>query len=189
MGQPVYDRVFLQRLCSGDEDAFEQVFRACYASVYGVAYRLLRDSPAAEEVAQEAFVRLHRTPPTGAEPPNLLGWLITVATHLSYNRLRSERRRREREERAGRLEEATEAPADPVERQDAVERVRRVLAELPPRLALLLLLRHSGLSYAEIARQLDVAPGSVGTLLVRAERSFRQRYEQLEQGDSDGEHS
>ena len=42
-----------------------------------------------------------------------------------------------------------------------------------------LLLRHGGLSYAEIAAALDVAPGSVGTILARAEREFRCRYLEL----------
>ena len=56
---------------------------------------------------------------------------------------------------------------------------RAALARLPERTAKLLLLRYAGLSYAEIAAALQVAPGSVGTLLVRAERAFIQTYEQL----------
>jgi DNA-directed RNA polymerase specialized sigma24 family protein len=58
-----------------------------------------------------------------------------------------------------------------------------------PRAAQLLLLRHSGLSYTELSNVLGVAVGSIGTLLVRAEREFEQEYRALE-GDGhapDGE--
>ena len=67
--------------------------------------------------------------------------------------------------------------ADPDEaatRQDERRFVRRVLSELPARQAKLLFLRHAGLSYRELAEAIDVAPGSVGTLLSRAESAFEQ---------------
>lgn len=187
--ESLHSRVFMQRLSAGDRRAFEQIFRACYGRVYAVAYRLLGEGSAAEEVAQEAFIRLYRRPPVGSASPNLVGWLVTVATNLCYNRLRTDRRRRSREARAAALEAPSADTGDVAVRNDAVERVRRVLGELPERQALILLLRHSGLSYAEIAHQLEVAPGSVGTLLARAERAFRESYEKLESGGSHAEHS
>ncbi|PMP85558.1 MAG: RNA polymerase subunit sigma-24, partial [Roseiflexus castenholzii] len=52
------------------------------------------------------------------------------------------------------------------------DQVRAALATMPQRQAHLLLLRHAGLSYAEVAAVLNLAPGSVGTLLARAERAF-----------------
>ncbi|MEM7346205.1 MAG: sigma factor-like helix-turn-helix DNA-binding protein [Chloroflexota bacterium] len=47
---------------------------------------------------------------------------------------------------------------------------------MKPREAKLLLLRHSGLSYKELAATLNVAPGSIGSLLTRAERKFSKKY-------------
>jgi RNA polymerase sigma-70 factor (ECF subfamily) len=44
-----------------------------------------------------------------------------------------------------------------------------------------LILRHSGLSYIELAEALDLAPASIGPLLVRAEREFEKRYRALAQ--------
>jgi RNA polymerase sigma-70 factor, ECF subfamily len=55
--------------------------------------------------------------------------------------------------------------------------VRAAIAELPERQGRLLLLRYAGLSYVEIASALEVAPGSVGTLLARAERAFLLAFE------------
>jgi RNA polymerase sigma-70 factor (ECF subfamily) len=78
------------------------------------------------------------------------------------------------------LQAADPAPAlDPeAELVRAEERagVRAALADLPERQGKLLLLRHAGFSYAEIAAVLEVAPGSIGTLLVRAERAFLEVY-------------
>jgi RNA polymerase sigma-70 factor (ECF subfamily) len=54
--------------------------------------------------------------------------------------------------------------------------VRCILAEMKPRDAKLLLLRHSGLTYKELAVALNLAPGSIGSLLTRAERAFAKRY-------------
>ena len=57
--------------------------------------------------------------------------------------------------------------------------MRAVLATLPERQAKLLLLRQEDLKYAEIAEILEVAPGSIGTLLVRAERAFQLAWNQI----------
>ena len=71
-------------------------------------------------------------------------------------------------------------PADPEAVVDAARRApiacAAALAELPPQQAQLLMLRHAGLSYKELALALDVAPTSIGTLLARAERAFEARY-------------
>ena len=59
-----------------------------------------------------------------------------------------------------------------LERDEERERVRKVLSRMPERSREILMLRYSGFSYREIAGEVGVAPGSVGTLLARAERSF-----------------
>jgi RNA polymerase sigma-70 factor (ECF subfamily) len=54
--------------------------------------------------------------------------------------------------------------------------VRSVLGHMRPRSAQALILRHSGLSYAEVADAIGIPPGSVGTLLARAEKEFERLY-------------
>ena len=81
-------------------------------------------------------------------------------------------------------------PSDPevvVTQHDERDRARAVLAELPPQQAQLLMLRHAGLSYKELALALDVAPTSIGTLLARAERAFEARYRATAGLDATGE--
>ena len=66
-------------------------------------------------------------------------------------------------------------------------RIRTALGQLPDRQRAVLLLRHTGCSYAEVAAALDVAVGSVGVLLARAERALRQAYETTTTGGEEGD--
>jgi RNA polymerase sigma-70 factor (ECF subfamily) len=139
--------------------------------------RLVGDWGEAEDLALEAFWRLYTHPPR--ELANVGGWLHRVATNLGLNAIRARRRRQRYEEEAGalRMQRADPlGPADAVERRETQEQVRQVLARMKPHKAELLILRHTGHSYAEIADILGVAPGSVGTMLARAEQDFERRY-------------
>jgi RNA polymerase sigma-70 factor (ECF subfamily) len=71
-------------------------------------------------------------------------------------------------------------------RDDERAAVRRALAALPERQAQLLLMRHAGLSYRELAEALGIAPGSVGTSLVRAEAAFEKVYQNLRGSEGGG---
>ena len=166
-------------------DAFDDAFARHYPPVLGLVGRVLGEHMASEDVAQEAFIRLSEQPALLARPDaEVAAWLRRVALNLGFNRLRSDRRAREHLERAARLEppdqhDGASGPATLVLRQEEQAAVRRVLADLPPRQRECLLLRHAGYSYAEIAATLEVAVGSVGVLLARAEHAFRASYERL----------
>ena len=151
--------------------AFERLFRSEYARVTGIAHRVLADAALAEDVAQEVFVDFHRRHP--ADAPWAAAWLHRAAAHAALNAVRARGRRAGRE----RVEaHPLGTGADPAETTLARERtaaVRAALARLPERTAELLVLRYSGLSYAEVAAATGVAATSVGTLLRRAEDAFR----------------
>ncbi len=157
--------------------SFETAFREHYPRVYGVLFRLVGDRAEAEDLALETFWKLWERPPARAE--SLGGWLYRVAVRLGYNALRAAQRRRRYEENAGQEVLMFNAPVDPAqtaERRARRARVRAALSQMPPREAQLLILRHSGLAYKELAEALGVAPGSVGTLLARAEKEFERLY-------------
>jgi RNA polymerase sigma-70 factor, ECF subfamily len=152
--------------------------------VYGVAFRLVGDRDEAEDLALETFWRLyHRSP--GLDENRLGSWLYRVATNLGFNALRARRRRQQYEEQAGASALEQGNPIDPavsVEQTQERQRVQAALGRMKPRSARLLVLRYSNLSYAEIAEAVGVAPGSVGTLLARAETEFERHYRRLEGG-------
>jgi RNA polymerase sigma-70 factor (ECF subfamily) len=160
----------------------DAAFEEHWPRVYGVLFRLTGDPDDAEDLALEVFYRLHRKPPPANDALNLGGWLYRVAMNLGYNALRSARRRTRYEQEAGVMALEHDAPVEPaseVERRIERQQVRTALARLKPREAQLLILRHSGLSYAEVAATMQVAPGSVGTLLARAERAFEKAYNKI----------
>jgi RNA polymerase sigma-70 factor (ECF subfamily) len=166
--------------------AFEAVFKEHWSLVYGVIVRVLGDADEAEDLSLEIFYSLYRKVQHDvklAKIHNLRAWLYRTATNKALNGLRSRRRRAYYEGQAGAHVLAENSAANPVEEAERVEeraRVRAVLSRMKVRDAQLLLLRYTGLSYAEVAEALDIAPGSVGTLLARAEKIFEKHYQELE---------
>jgi RNA polymerase sigma-70 factor, ECF subfamily len=179
---------------SSEQAEFDTLFLSHYDGVYRLLYRIVGSADEAEDLAQETFLRLYRQRFTPDREHSVRAWLFKVATNLAYNALRGHKRMDRREETIacqGWLGEDRGAdPARLAERREEREMVRKALADLPVRQAQLLLLRHAGLSYRELAQALDVAPGSVGTLLARAavafEGAYRQYVQDPERGEGDG---
>ena len=149
----------------------EEIFRREYRRVVGVAARVLGSREQAEDVAQDVFLAFGRSSVPAAQAR---GWLSVAAAHTALNLLRSGRRRSTREEAATAANPAVAADvSEAVVTRDERTRVRAALARLPRKHAVALVLRHSGLSYADVAAALDLPPGSVGTTVRRAESALR----------------
>ena len=176
-------------VAQADQKAFEASFQKHYARVYNLLFRLVGNRAEAEDLALEVFSRLWErasAPAAVVAGEHLGGWLYRVATNLGFNALRSARRRSHYEtisyeNSAGAVSASRAAstldPAQAAELADERAQVQAALRQMKPRDAQILVLRYSGLSYKEIAAALEIAPGSVGTLLARAERAFEQVYE------------
>ena len=149
----------------------DDVFRRDYRRVVAVAARVLGSRDQAEDVAQEVFLSFGRSSVPAGEAG---GWLCVAAAHTALNLLRSGRRRASREEAAaGTTDTVVADVAEAVVTNEDRRRVRAALARLPRTQAVALVLRHSGLSYADVAAALDLSPGSVGTTVRRAESALR----------------
>jgi RNA polymerase sigma factor (sigma-70 family) len=149
----------------------DEIFRRDYQRVVGVAARVLGSRDQAEDVAQEVFLSFSRF---SVPAEQARGWLLVAAAHTALNLLRSGRRRASREETAAAAEDAVASDvAETVVALEERSRVRAALGQLPRKQAMALVLRHSGLSYADVAAALDMSPGSVGTTVRRAESALR----------------
>jgi RNA polymerase sigma-70 factor (ECF subfamily) len=157
---------------TSNEESFEALFSAEYGRVTGIANRVLADPYEAEDVAQEVFVDFNRL--HSATAPYAAAWLYRAAAHKALNRVRGRRRREKRE-----LSQAADESSHTMDPQQMLEvnedrrSVRQALARLAPKPATVLVLRASGLSYAEVAQALGVGIGQIGTLLRRAEAALR----------------
>ena len=151
---------------------FETIFETHYESIARAIVRVIHDNGRAEELAVEAFLKFARNPHVQGERSG--GWLRRTAIRLALDELRR-RARRARYESLWTWSRVRQ-PDELLSASQEQGRVRTVLAALSERNAELLLLRHDGASYDELASSLDILPASVGTILSRAQQAFRKEY-------------
>src|SRR5579875_1676675 len=137
-----------------DMAAFESFFRTHYRAVVRLAQSVVGDSQRAQDVAQEVFLSAYRRFPAG-DYEQAAGWVRVATVHTALNALRGERRR-DRRQLALTVVHPLPSPEDTVIEREGRAEVRRVLARLPRRSAAILVMRHSGMSYLEIADALGV---------------------------------
>jgi RNA polymerase sigma factor (sigma-70 family) len=156
---------------------FDAVFARLHPSLFRYLHRLTGEQDVAEDIAQEAFVRLLRQSLPEAE---VRPWLFTVATNLVRDRARKSERRQRLLMAAPDLVTRPPLPDEDVERAERRQAVRDILERLPERDRQLLLMREEGFKYDEIAQVIGVASASVGTLIARALKKFVAAYEARE---------
>lgn len=161
---------------------FDNIYEQHYNSIFRNITYLTGDAHAAEDIAQETFIKLYKSPPKHS---NIFAWLQTVATNLSYNYLRNNKLRRSRNEEIF-MEEGSEVSSieDEALRDFEQKTIKEVLELLKPRDRMCLLLKFSGYKYAEIAEALNIDKNSVGTIIARAQAKFKEQYLKRQGGNS-----
>lgn len=157
------------------DERFATLFEARFPRVFRFLDRLSGEPELAADLAQEAFVKLHER---GSFPERPEAWLITVAMNLFRN-VRSTQARRRRLLTVSRAERVLADPAPSPAQSDNLdsrECVRAAMERVSERDRQLLLLLAEGYRYRDIAAALDLNDASVGTLLARAKRAFRDAY-------------
>jgi RNA polymerase sigma factor (sigma-70 family) len=151
----------------------ERIFFAHYPNLIRAVSRVIRNHARAEELAVEAILRFPRA--NEIETRLESAWLMRTAVRLGLDELR----RQKRTERFSSLLQfigREPAPDELFDLQMEKDRVRIVLASLAKRDAELLVLRHTGLSYSELSAALHLKESSVGTMLSRAQKAFKNEY-------------
>jgi RNA polymerase sigma-70 factor (ECF subfamily) len=157
-------------------DRFSALFEAGFHRLFRYLDRLSGDPDLAADLAQEAFVRLYRR---GSLPDEPDAWLISVAMNLFRNARKTTARRRRLLSGSGSGAahgDPSAVPGRSLEAERTRQRVRAALDRVPDRERSLLLLRAEGYSYRDLACALGLNEASVGTLLARARRAFRESY-------------
>ncbi|MHB1628754.1 MAG: sigma-70 family RNA polymerase sigma factor [Bacilli bacterium] len=161
------------------ESEWQRLYDSEFESLVRLAMRIVGNRSSAEDVAQEAFLRLLSD---GGRVARRASWLRTVAVRICYDRLRAQTAGERRDRRMGREAEASVAPSAEQEWEARARRtrLRRALESLPERDRRALELRYSGFSYREIAQEIHVDGATVGTLLLRAMKKLKREYEREE---------
>ena len=153
------------------EETFCRLFDQQFPSLFRYLHRLTGDGDLADDLAQEVFVRLYQR---ASLPDDTRGWMGAVA----HNLLRDHKRTAKRRLHLMAMQPAEFTPAESTHADASLlidekrQAVRRALDKLSERDRRMLLLRHEGYSYREIAQAVGVNETSVGTLLLRATNAF-----------------
>ena len=171
-----------------DEAAIDALVRDAYGAyqpqLFGFLLRVTRDPAAAEDIAQECFLRLCRQLRDGAEAPgNLRAWLYRVAGNLAVSRGRRAVVARRWLDRVASEEDTFEAPEGTALRAERHSRLQEVLDELPRDQRVGLLMAAQGFSGHEVAVALGRTDVSTRTMLCRARFRLRSLLERDEPGE------
>jgi RNA polymerase sigma-70 factor (ECF subfamily) len=166
------DAGLLKAAAAGSHAAFAEIASRHYQPVYRLAWRMTNGAADAEDMAQEAFVKLWKNPSQVREAGALKGWLMRVAANAVIDR--------GRKPKSSALDDAPEVadpqarPDAPLDRAQAARLVDARIAELPERQRLALsLVYFEGLNNIEAAAVLEVSVDALESLLARARRGLK----------------
>jgi RNA polymerase sigma-70 factor (ECF subfamily) len=170
---------------TGDKDAFAKLVEKYQKPVYSVCYRMLGTPTAAEDAAQEAFIRAYQALDRYDPDRSFATWILSIASNYSIDQLRKKKVTllSMDNEKYGWL-----APPDPgpspektILDKEKQALVQNILAELPEtdRAAVILQFWHD-YSYDEIAEALDLSSSAVKSRLFRARRLMAEKWQEMQ---------
>jgi RNA polymerase sigma-70 factor (ECF subfamily) len=185
-GLPVDETALIRAAQQGDQEAFAQLVRAYDQSVLRLAMNLLRSPDDAQDVYQEAFLRVYRNLQNFRFDCSFHTWLYRIVTNLCLDQMRKRKVRKEEPT-------VVTTPEGPVDRMDSVaeqrvdgdpqrhmfsgqlrRRVKEVLATLTPRERMVFELRHyQGLRLRRIGEILGTSEEAAKNCLFRANQKMR----------------
>ncbi len=188
-------RGWMLALKRGEEDAFRNIVQHYGRRIVSFFVRYGADGGTAEDLAQEAFLRIYRARDRYEPTARFSTWLHRILHRLAMNEGTRNRWRRAvslstrgDEEESPALpelaEEETEGPAEHLDQQEVRQQVRDAVAALPENQRTALVLnRFQGLSYEEVAEVLEMKIPAVKSLLFRARENVRKQLTPLLQED------
>ncbi len=167
------DAALLVAFANGDNDAARDLTARLLPRVLAQATRMLANTSEAEDVAQDAMIRLWKIAPDWRQgEAQVSTWLYRVVANLCTDRLRK-RRGGVSLDQVAEPEDATPSVAEQIQTRTRLQALSDALAQMPERQAQAVSLRHlEGLSNPEIAQIMDISVRSVESLTARGKRAL-----------------
>jgi len=166
------DEALMARVARGDERAFQLLARRHLPAMLGLARRILRNGADAEDVAQEALMRVWTYAPRWRPLALFRTWLTRVVVNLCLDRKR--RAPWVELDAAGEIVDPAPGATEKAETDERERIVASAIDKLPARQRSAIMLTYSeGMSNAEVADILDTSVSAVETLLVRGKQNLR----------------
>jgi RNA polymerase sigma-70 factor (ECF subfamily) len=166
------DEALMAKVARGDERAFQLLSRRHLPAMLGVARRILGNAAEAEDVAQEAFMRVWTHAPRWQPLAQFRTWLTRVVVNLCLDRKR--RAPWVALETAGEIVDPTPGAGERAEVDERERMLATAIEKLPARQRSAIVLTYGeGMSNAQVAEILDTSVSAVETLLVRGKQNLR----------------
>lgn len=180
------DAELMLRLREGDPACFTLLLERHRLPVIHFLFRMTRNQPVAEELAQEVFLRVYRARESYEPSAKFTTWLFSIATRLALNAIRDGRHEKSHESLDGNerdksvamrpLADGRPSAEQSLLRQAALEEVRSAIDALPAKQrAAVLMHKYQEMDYSQIATVLGCSESAVKSLLFRAYEALRAR--------------
>lgn len=182
------DKELIGRFVSGDEEAFDELVKLHSAKAYQIAFGLLGNKPDAEEIVQDAFVKVYRNLEKFRGDSSFTTWLYRIVTNLSRNKYHWRRRRgadinvsmsnnyNSDEEISLDMEipDRSLEPSRELENKEIGMSLTNAIRKLPEKLREVIILRHiEDMPYADMADLLKCELGTIKSRLSRAREQLK----------------
>lgn len=185
------DAEIMLRVKTGDESAFTFLVQKYRRQMVGFMYRMCHNPAAAEELAQEVFLRVYRSREKYEASAKFNTWLYRIATNLAVNHARDTRH--ERAENTVRLDEPDQETGttpdladdsltveEQMLRRERMAAIRRRVQALPERQRMAVIMhKYQQMDYREIADVLKLSESATKSLLYRAYETLREQLREL----------
>ena len=189
--EAVPDAEIMLRVKAGDQSAFDYLVQKYRRPMVSFLYRMARNQAAAEDLAQEVFLRVYRSRQTYEASAKFTTWLYRIATNLAVNHARDTRQ--ERPEVTSSLDEAdpeTGATMDVADgrisveeelvRRERMQAIRSRVEALPERQKMAVVLhKYQQMDYRQIADVMKLSESATKSLLFRAYETLREELKQF----------
>ncbi|HTQ81806.1 MAG TPA: sigma-70 family RNA polymerase sigma factor [Pseudolabrys sp.] len=176
------DEALMARVAQGDEPAYRQLARRHLPAAISLARRILGNAADAEDVAQEAMLRVWVNAPRWQPLALFRTWFRRVVVNLCLDRKR--RAPWVELDAAGEIADPAADAGEQIERSERDDLVQAAIAKLPARQRTAIVLTYAeGLSNAEVADMLGASVSAVETLLVRGKQNLRRALARVIEGE------
>lgn len=193
------DETLVERVQSGDRDAFRQLVERYQRRLFSVAFGMVRNREDALDIVQDAFIKVHRHIASFQGSSSFYTWAYRICVNLCIDHLRRRQRHQEVDyddslQRSGEVAgEDTLLPSrlgvNPsrvYQRKELLEQLESAMSQLSDKHRAIIMLREvEGLSYQEIAEVLDISKGTVMSRLHHARKNLQSALSQYLGGSLD----
>ena len=185
------DAEIMLRVKAGDQPAFDFLVQKYRRPLISFMYRMARNTAAAEDLAQEVFLRVYRSRQTYEASAKFTTWLYRIATNLAVNHARDTRKERpevmlsldEPDEETGTtmdVADATMTAEEALVRRERLAAIRGKVEALPERQRLAVIMhKYQQMDYKQIADVLKKSESATKSLLFRAYETLREQLKEF----------